>query len=468
MAFCVEDAARAKARSMKKFMIACWVLLAFGAGGMFAPRVAAQGATPGRPAPDKSGGKRPASNNPPRAVVKTCNAGELIVRCGMPGCDISLDNSPRGTTDNTGDLRIPAASGKHAIVASKPYYESVRAEVMLACGAAETIEVRPKAKTVALRIRTSLPQCDIYVNNSPTPLGRSDAQGIFNYQVIPALLLVEARKKGYLSELQRINIASEGGSREITLVLAPIKASLIISTNVAGARASVDGGGALQPLTERLSLTPERHQITVDALGYAPATFELNPAPDDKVTKAVTLERLPTDELIRQAEKLYSQHAYADVRTLCKYIFESDNNNSAAHRLTGLTYLAEQDYANAAPHLEQALAANETIRLQVRRHPRESFDLHKGHDICDALLTLNKTEVEFQGLRDASENYKVPYSQIEVVGVQLKKDTALYLGTKVTVARGKRKEYNFYSFDKELSQSGKVYLELLQRLLRAH
>lgn len=205
----------------------------------------------------------------------------------------------------------------------------------------------------------------------------------------------------------------------------------------------------------------------MDALGYSPATFEVNPVPDEKITKSITLERLPTAELISRAEKLYSQRAYRDVLTLCKYAFELDGNNPSAHRLAGLTYLAEQDFARAGAHLDRALAANETIRLQVRRHLRESFDLNKGHADCDGVLLLSKNEVEFQGLRDASENYKVPYGQVEITGIQLKKNVALYLGTKVT-PRGKKKEYNFYSFDNELSQAGRLFLNMLQLLLKPH
>jgi hypothetical protein len=56
---------------------------------------------------------------------------------------------------------------------------------------------------------------------------------------------------------------------------------------------------------------------------------------------------------------------------------------------------------------------------------------------------------------------------VQIVGLQLKNRVALYLGTKVSVA-GKRRDYNFYSFDRELSQSGKPYLEMIQRLLRSH
>ena len=33
---------------------------------------------------------------------------------------------------------------------------------------------------------------------------------------------------------------------------------------------------------------------------------------------------------------------------------------------------------------------------------------------------------------------------------------------------GKGRDYYFYSFDRESSQSGKPYLEMIQRLMRAH
>ncbi len=111
---------------------------------------------------------------------------------------------------------------------------------------------------------------------------------------------------------------------------------------------------------------------------------------------------------------------------------------------------------------------NQTIKLRIRRHPRENFDPIKGHDACEALLILGKGEVEFQGLRDTSDNFKIPYNQIQLGGMQLKKGVALFLSTKVTVAGGKKREFNFYSFDNELSQAGAPYLTLVQQLLHAH
>lgn len=454
---------------MNKVVTPLCIFAALTLGIAFVPRAAAQDAV-GNSTKDggkKGGNKVRKGDAVPAAPHNKCEAGEIVVRCAVPGCAVTLDGKQSVTVDAAGEAKFRAVRGRHTVVAARPQYEADADEVPLDCGKTETVELTPKPKAVSLRIRTSLPECDIYVNNSPSPVGKSDAKGVFEYQVIPAPLLVQARKKGYLSEMQRLTVSAGEAVREVAIALEPIKASLSVSSNVEGARVSVDGGAETKPAREKLLLTPGKHQITVDALGYAPVTFEVNPAPDEKIAKPLTLERLPAAELVRQAGRLYELRAYRDALTLSEYALESDAANGPAHRLAGLTYMIQQDYASAGAHLEKALSANETVRLQVRRHPGETFDPTKGHNDCVAVLILNKSEVELQG-RNVAENFKVGYGQVELAGVQLKKNVALYLGTKVTVTRGKRREYNFFSFDNELSQAGRPFLNMLQLLLRPH
>lgn len=409
------------------------------------------------------GGK---SGPAPRTPAAVCDVGEIVVRCGMPGCEVSLDGKPQLTTDASGELRLPVPSGTHAVSVTKPFHEGARGQIKIACGETESIELRPKPNTVLLRIRTSLPECDIYVNNSPAPVGRSDAQGLFNYQALPTLLLVGAKKKGYLSQTERINLTPGSDGRELALVLEPIKASLTLSTNVEGARVQVDQESQRQSLTGRILLSPGSHRLTVDALGYAPVMLEVSVAPDEELSRSVTLQHLPATELARQAEQLYAVRSYADVLKLCDYMLKADGGYAPAHRLAGLTYLAQQDYVRAEAHLSKALLANETVRMPVRRHPRESFDFNKGHELCPAVLILKKGEVEFQGFNNSSDNFKAPPGQFTLLGIQLKKNTAPYLSTKVTMERGQKKDFNFYSFDQELSQAGRPYLDLLNSLLK--
>jgi hypothetical protein len=454
---------------MNKVVALSCIFAALIVGPAFSPRAEAQDAEGNSTKNErkKDGNKVRRGDGVTATPHNKCEDGEIVVRCTVPGCVVTLDQKQTAAADAAGEARFRAAKGRHTVVAAKPQHEAEAREVPLDCGKTETVELSPKPKAVSLRIRTSLPECDIYVNNSPSPVGKSDAKGVFEYRVIPSPLLVQARKKGYLSEMQRLTVSAGEAVREVAIALEPIKASLSVSANVEGARVSVDGGAEIKPAREKLLLTPGKHQITVDALGYVPVTFEVNPAPDEKIAKPLTLERLPVPELMSQAERLYELRAYRDVLTLSEYALESDAANGPAHRLAGLTHMIQQDYRSAGAHLEKALSANETVRLQVRRHPGETFDLTKGHNDCVAVLILNKSEVELQA-RNAAENFKVGYGQVELTGVQLKKNVALYLGTKVTATRGRRREYNFYSFDNELSQTGRPFLNMLQLLLRPH
>lgn len=416
-------------------------------------------------------GNSPKNVNKPvsggRTVPKPhCEAAEIVLSCGMPGCSVSLDGTYRGVTDQTGQLRLSAtANTAHTVSAAKATFEGAEERVTLKCGASKILPLALKRLTVTLRVKTNLPGCDIYLNNSANPVGTSDAQGRFSYQVSPANVLVEARKKGYLSDMEAANL-SAGASGEVALVLAPLPAALSISTNVEGAYARVDKGGAVRiSRTEKISVTPEAHLITVEALGYVPSIFEINPAPDESVSRAVTLKRYAVAELLKQAQALYDQRAFADVFTLCNYVFESDQNNAAAHRLAGLAYLSEQNYENANLHLQQALAGNETVVFKIRRHARENFELNHGHESCEGTLLLNGSEVEYRAAHYSDENFKVGKDQIEVFAPQLKKGVALYLPTRVTISRGKKKDYNFFSFDRELTSANRGFLELLRMLL---
>lgn len=408
--------------------------------------------------------------NPIPESIAECTAGEIVARCGMPGCEVYVDGGSQGLTDSSGELRIPAESGEYSVRVTKPGYESIPAqkEVNVPCGGAGPFDVKLKAQRITLRIHTNLPNCELFINNQPTPIGRSNEQGLYNYTATSPELLIEARKPGYLSANRRITVTPESAQKEIALTLKPIPAKLNLSSDVEGARAQIDNQSSYSNLSEPISLSPGPHQITVDALGYSPTTFELTMGPGETVKKSVSLQRMPISQLIAQAEAFSRERAYENVLILCQYVFEVEPAHPAAHRLAGSVYLTRQDFVKAESYFARALAGNELVTLRIRRHPREEFDLNKGHDLCEAVLILGKSEVEFRGLRAPADNFKVSYSQIQVIGMQLKKNVAVYLSNKVTDVRGKRQDFNFYSFDKELTQSGKAYLEMLQRLLRAH
>jgi hypothetical protein len=422
------------------------------------------------PAPRSGGGKggNPSVPRPPRNVPPPCEDAELVVVCGMPGCEITIDGRDREATDDRGGIAFQVEGNRnYKIRVTKPGYESFEETVKkLACDEQREVKASLKAHPVSLRIRTQPANCDIYLDGDKQSSG-TDSQGLFSYVLSKPTVLLEARKKGYLTAMKNIVLAPELVGREIVMALDPISATLRVSSNVEDACVTVDSHKFAKPVSERISLSPGSHKLLVDALGYAPITLELTVGPDESVKREVRLERFPLATLQSQATALFLNRAYDDVLKLCNYIRDADGDNATAHRLSGLVYLERGNFANAGDELDKALAGGESFALPVRRHPGEKFDLRKGHDACDAQLILSKNEVEFKSVRNPTENFKVTYDQAQVVGIQLKNSVAVYLSTKVNVG-GKRRDYNFYSFDKELSQSGKAYLEMVSRLLKPH
>jgi len=399
---------------------------------------------------------------------ESCQDSDLVVVCGMPGCEITLNGQEKHVTDDLGGFTFQVAGNQgYKVRVTKPGYDSYeRTEPKLECGDQRIVNAALDAKPVTLKIRTLPAECDIYLDNQKQPKG-SDAQGLFSYLLTKPTLLLEAKKQRYLSTSRSIVLKPELANGEIVLTLEPRPATVKLTVNVERAQITVDNQTPPIPFIDRLSLPPGAHTLSVEALGYAPDKFQLNVGPDETVSREVKLERLPTSALQSQAASLLAGRAYDDVLKLCSYILETDNSNAVAHRLEGYVYLARGDFANAGAHFAQALAGNESIALQTRRHPGEKFDLVKGHDMCEGRLIFRKNEIEFEGLRNPVDNFKVSYDQIQVIGIQLKSSVAVYLGTKLTFA-GKRRDYNFFAYDKELSQSGKPYLEMIQGLLRSH
>jgi tetratricopeptide (TPR) repeat protein len=386
----------------------------------------------------------------------------------MPGCEITLNGKDRSVTDDLGGITFQVEGNqKYKVHVGKPGYDSYdKLQDKLGCGDQLEVKAALVAKPVALRIRTKPAECDIYLDGQKQPNG-SDAQGLFSYVLAKPTLLIEARRKGFLSATQNVFLVPELAGRELVLELDPISATVRLSVNVESARVGVDKQSSVRPIGDRILLTPGNHTLIVDALGYTPVKLEFSVGPDESVKREVTLERLPVAALQSQATSLFQSRAYDDVLKLCGFIFEVDRSNATASLLAGLTYLERGDLGKATNYLEQALAGSQEVRLNIRRHPGEKFELNKGHDACAALLIIGKTGLEFQGLRNAADNFRITYDQIQVIGVQVKSNVAPYLSTKVIVG-GKKRDFNFYSYDKELSAAGKPYLELIQRLLRAH
>jgi hypothetical protein len=394
----------------------------------------------------------------------------------LPGCLVTLSGKQSSalTAGQDGRVRFAAVDAKdrYNVAVSKPGYEGNTLAVQFRCGEEKTVELPLRVRPTMLRLRTFPPQCEILINGQPK--GPSDAQGNFSLQVIDATLKIEARKEGYLGVTKGLLLEPGKAEQQVALTLEPILPLLTVVVTPDSlkdsAKVRVGQQTEQRAVNEEIALAPGRHQLTVEALGHKPVTLEVNLPPGAKEKRSVKLERLPLAELAAQAEVAYQARAYANVLKLCGYMFEADAAYAPAHRLAGLTYVIEQNYATAGDHLARARGGGETFSLPVRRHLREDFDPARGHDLCQALLVFSRERVNFKGLQVGTEDFNVPYHHLQMLRQEPRGrgKLALALSAEVTLENGRKRPYSFFSPDTELSAAGKAYLEMLQRLLQAH
>ncbi|MFN0141492.1 MAG: tetratricopeptide repeat protein [Pyrinomonadaceae bacterium] len=370
----------------------------------------------------------------------------------------------RGITDLNGELIVAVATGKRNVSVSKDGYETMQSSVNVTCAAPPPVSFKLKPKQFEIRVKANLPNCDIFINDPPEFIGRTDENGRFSFAGRSLTVFVQARKAGYLSDSKSVSSASP--PKEVLLNLTPIPAQIRLNSDVANATAHSEGDEKIYPVAEPFLLEPGRRKLVVTALGYKPIVLDLDLQPSQKLEKTISLERLPVSDLLIQADQFLKKQSYQEAMQLCRYVLESEPGNPTANRLIGMIYLERKSYVEAEPYFMQALNGGETIVLEIRRHAGEKFELTSGHGlVCEGQLLFYNNHLEYRGSAGA-ENFNASYSEIQIVGLQLKKNVASFLGLKFMNAKGSKKDYNFFSKENELSQEGRGYLEMIQRLIR--
>lgn len=417
-----------------------------------------------RPRKDNSPPKPSSPNqNENSTQANACVESELLIRCFLPECSVLVDGKSQGISDINGELRLAVNKGKRNIEVSKNGYETRKDSVSVSCGELKQFDARLTPKPFDIKIKTNLPESDIFVNDQF--IGKSDKNGHYTIPAKSGTVLVQAKKTDYIAD--SLSVSPATAQKEIKLNLKPIPPRIVLNTNVSDAYLQFEGSDNRYGITDLPALEIGRQKLIIAAVGYAPQTIELDLKPNQKIEKTVALKLLPVSELLGKAEQSYKNKLAEETIKLSRYALGVEPENSTANRLLGYVYLDRQNYAEAEPYLRKALDGNETIDLKIRRHFNEKFEVSGGHGAaCEGLLILSKNEIEYRGATSAAENFKLPRNQIQILGLQIRKNVALSLLLKVTDARGGKKDYHFFSRDKELSQEGKPFLEMIQRLLR--
>ena len=175
------------------------------------------------PRPRPGGGNTNSGGNDAAADTRAadepsppCEAVEVLVRRGVPGCEVKVDGLLRGLTNDKGELLVEGiAHGTRRIAISKQGYEGDKRDFKFTCNTRETANLNLRIQPVKLRIRTDPPGAEVLVNDPPASAGRTGAEGTLEYVATTPALLLQARRAGYLSDSRRILVSPADAQREV-------------------------------------------------------------------------------------------------------------------------------------------------------------------------------------------------------------------------------------------------------------
>lgn len=282
--------------------------------------------------------------------------------------------------------------------------------------------------------------------------GTTNQDGILNLpNLTSGTHIVVVSKTGYQKEERQISVSAKQ-SQTVQLTLTPLPVSLTVQTNVTGAAIQVDNKSYMD-VVSNLPLVPGLHQVRVSKPGYRSVTMsvELRPAKPERM--GITLERVPVETLLAQAEQDFVSHHYPQVIPNCLDILAIQSEQPRANALLGQSYFYTEKFAESVSYLVKAIQLGEQITLPVKHHHVAGFSMvAKSDDFCSGQLILRKKGIEFQ-TNNTKDSFSTTPDKIYELGVEPHKNTTVKLHTKVGILKGKKEEkrdFNFFANQAEL------------------
>jgi hypothetical protein len=149
----------------------------------------------------------------------------------LPDADIYIDGSKEGRTDPEGIFTVTVPAGAHTVEA-KWQNQSDEQDVTVInnqMSFADLVITVPVEAILAIRVEddagTPLSDANVYVDN--VFAGKTDIQGLIQYETVPGAHIVRAEKQGYITSSANVN-AGEGQTEAV--VVLPQEGNAALST----------------------------------------------------------------------------------------------------------------------------------------------------------------------------------------------------------------------------------------------
>ena len=282
--------------------------------------------------------------------------------------------------------------------------------------------------------------------------GSTDRDGLLNLpNLTPGDHILIVSKPGYQSEERRITVVARE-SQIVELALTPLPVALSVSVNIAGAKIQIANQTYEDAVTD-LRLPPSDYEIRVSKTGYKTLSsrIELEVGKPKKIS--LTLEKVPVETLLAQAEESFKAQQYDQVIADCLDVISAVPDQPRAAPLLGQSYFSKGNYTDSVFYLVKAVRLGEQVTLPIKHH-NNSFT--KGDELCSGQLILRKDSFEFRAVGSDHSFGPVAWSKLYELSVGVRRNTP-QLHTKVGVLKKNKKEskddFNFFTAQSETRRS---------------
>lgn len=308
---------------------------------------------------------------------------------------------------------------------------------------------RPSASG-ELTIKTAIPGTAVTLDGRAR--GNTDRDGLLNLaNLTPGDHILIVNKPGYQSEERRITVVSRE-SQIVEVALTPLPVALSVGVNIAGAKIQIANQTFEDAVTDLL-LPPNDYEFRVSKPGYKTLSsrVELEVGKPKKIS--LTLEKVPVETLLAQAEESFKAMQYDQVIANCLDVISAVPDQPRVALLLGQSYFNKGNHTDSVFYLVKAVRLGEQVTLPIKHH-NNSFT--KGDELCSGQIILRKDSFEFQAVGSDHSFSAVPWAKLYELSIGLRRNVP-QLHTRVGVVKKNKKEskddFNFFAAQSETRRS---------------
>jgi hypothetical protein len=227
----------------------------------------------------------------------------------------------------------------------------------------------PAPTTGTLDIRSDVPGADVFLNGERVGTAPYKASGL-----APGKYSVRVEKKGYTTFEKRVDLGPK--QQVVRAKLAAATATLRVTSNVNGAKVSLDGEERGKTPLELSNVKPGRHELSVTAEGFATRTETLEV---ESGNREVSIDFLPpTVATLNEAVAVKHKHRIGSCEGVLRVSADKIEYDSSD----------KHAFSVALSEVERFSLDKETLNLKVR--DGKTYNFNERNDNHPALASFHE------------------------------------------------------------------------------